>query len=218
MPPWRRFGTPQLRAITDMDTARPHMMRNLFKKAPIHAWVIKQIDDDGVLHLCGQGVLESTAKPRRVKEALQAGQYQGGVRMGNTGIVLNTRCLAAVVPLDHLRLVENSQVAEWQGRRWAVSQVPQRCWHYEGRLVTEENAMSTSPALISTEDVSTIRQHINRDNAPPGDVKFRPVNALEDPEQDIEATIKEVQDRRKQSRKGWREDGAWGPVGKKSED
>jgi len=39
--------------------------------------------------------------------------------------------------------------------------------------------MSDSPALISTEDVSRIRQHINRDGAPPAEVVFRPVNALE---------------------------------------
>lgn len=194
------------------------MMRTLFKKTPIKAWVIKQVDDDGILHLCGQGVLESSDKPRRVKKALEAGRYQGGVRMGDTGIVLNTRRLAAVVPLNHLTLEEDGRVASWQGRRWTAAQVPQRCWDYDGRLVAQNNPMPGSPALISTEDVSTIRQHINRDNAPPGDVKFRPVNALEDPEQDIEATIKEVQDRRKQSRKGWREDGAWGPVDKKSED
>ncbi|MGM0988776.1 MAG: hypothetical protein ACQEXI_17605 [Pseudomonadota bacterium] len=195
------------------------MMRNLFKKTPIKAWVIKQVDDDGTLHLCGQGVLESTDKPKRVKEALEAGHYQGGVRMGNTGIVLNTRRLAAVVPLEHLRLVEDGQVAEWQGRRWAIAQVPQRCWNYDGHLVTERNTMSISPALISTEDVSTIRQHINRDNAPPGEVQFRPANALEDPLYDVEAAIKDVQERRKTfTRKGWRENGTWGPIDEESED
>ncbi|MCL7942056.1 hypothetical protein M8009_17365 [Halomonas sp. ATCH28] len=194
------------------------MMRNPFKKAPIKAWVIKQIDDDQTLHLCGQGVLESTEKPKHVREALRTGRYQGGVRMGNTGIVLNTRRIAAVVPLDRLRLVDDGRVAEWEGRSWAVSQVPQRCWNYEGRLVTQKNPMSNSPALISTEDVSTIRKNISRDGAPPGEVVFRPANALEDPLQDTQAAIKDVQERRKRAGKGWREDGTWGPVNEAPEE
>ncbi|MDI5890434.1 hypothetical protein [Halomonas rhizosphaerae] len=193
------------------------MIRNLFKKTPLKAWVIKQIDK-GTLHLCGQGILESTEKPRRVREALHFEQYQGGVRMGDTGIVLNTRRIAAVVPLHRLRLVDEGRVAEWQGRSWAVSQVPQRCWDYDGRLVTQKNPLSTSPALISTEDVSNISKHINRDGAPPGEVTFRPVNALEDPLQDTRAAIKEVRERRKRSGKGWRKDGSWGPLDETSDE
>ncbi|MFP4138874.1 MAG: hypothetical protein ACLFSR_10985, partial [Halomonas sp.] len=173
------------------------MIRNLFKKTPIKAWVIKQVDDNGTLHLCGQGELESTDKPRHVRKAFEAGRYEGLVRMGNTGIVINTRRIAALVPLESLRLVDDGRVAEWQGRSWSVSQVPQRCWDYEGRLVTQKNPVSDSPALISTEDVSSIRKHINRDGAPPGKVVFRPVNALEDPLYDVEAAIKDVQERRK---------------------
>ncbi|NAW33276.1 hypothetical protein [Halomonas alimentaria] len=147
-----------------------------------------------------------------LKKALEAGRYEGGVRMGDTGIVLNTRRLTAVVPLHHLRLVEDGRVAEWQGRSWTVAQVPQRCWDYDGRLVAQNNPTSGSPALISTEDVSRIRQHINRDGAPPAEVVFRPVNALEDPLQDTRAAIEDVQERRKRSRKGWWEDGTWGPL------
>jgi hypothetical protein len=187
------------------------MIRQLFTKTPISAWVIKQIDD-ATLHLCGQGELESTEKPKRLLEMLQAEQYQGAVRMGNTGIVINTCRVATVVPLDRLRLVEGGRIAEWQGRSWAVSQVPQRCWNYEGRMVTQNNSLSASPALISTEDVSNISKNINRDGAPPGEVTFRPIDALEDPLIDIEATIKEVQERRKKSNKGWREDDSWGPL------
>lgn len=188
------------------------MIRKHLKKSPLKVWVIKQIDDD-ILHLCGQGVLASTDKPKRLREALETDRYQGGVRMGDTGIVLNTRRLATVVPLDRLRLMEDSREAAWQGRRWVVSQVPQRCWDYDGHLVIEKNPLSSSPALVSTEDVSTISKNINLDGAPPGDVEFRPVNALEDPLQDVEAAIKEVQERRKQSTgRGWREDGTWGPT------
>lgn len=141
------------------------MIHKLFKKTPIKAWVIKQIDD-ATLDLCGQGVLESTEKPKCVREALRTERYQGGVRMGDTGIVLNTRLIATVVPLHRLRLVEDGREAEWQGRNWAVSQVPQRCWHVEGRLVTQKNPILTSSALISTEDISTISKQINRDGAP----------------------------------------------------
>ncbi|WP_133482689.1 MULTISPECIES: hypothetical protein [Halomonas] len=182
------------------------MIHHLFKKAPIKAWIIKQIDND-VLHLCGQGGLESTNTPRHVKKSLQAGNYQGGVRVGNTGIVLNTRLLAAVVPLDQLTLAEDGRVAKWQGRRWSVSQVPQRCWEYEGQLVTRANPMSDTPSLISTEDVSAISEHVDREGAPPGKVAFRPADALEDPLQDTRAIIKAVQERRKRS-KGWRKDGS----------
>ncbi|WFM70963.1 hypothetical protein [Halomonas sp. CKK8] len=203
-------------SLIDLEAANPHMIRNPFKKAPLKAWVIKQIDPE-TLHLCGQGVLESPEKPKRVREALHFEQYEGAVRMGETGIVLNTRRIAAVVPLHRLRLVEGGREAEWQGRSWAVSQVPQRCWDYDGRLVTEKNPMSEAPALISTEDVSRIGQQINRDGAPPGEVVFRPVNALEDPLQDTQAAIKEVRERRKRSQKGWREDGSWGPLGEPPE-
>lgn len=192
------------------------MIRNIFKKSPIKAWVIKQIDAE-TLHLCGQGILESTDKPKHVKEALEIEQYEGAVRMGDTGIVLNTRRIAAVVPLHRLRLVDAGRVAEWRGRSWEVSQVPQRCWDYDGHLVTQENPLSTSPALVSSEDVSNIRKYISRDGVPPGELTFRPANALEDPLQDTQAAIKEVRERREKSGKGWREDGSWGPLDKPSE-
>ncbi len=193
------------------------MIRKLFKKTPFKAWVIKQVDE-ATLHLCGQGVLESTEKPKRVREALHFEQYQGGVRMGDTGIILNTRRIAAVVPLHRLRLVDDGRAAEWQGRSWAVSQVPQRCWDYAGHLVTQENPISTSPALISTEDVSNISEQINRDGAPPGEVTFRPDNALEDPLQEVQSAIEEVRERRKKSGKGWRKDGSWGLLNEPTDD
>lgn len=103
------------------------MIRNLFKKSPLKAWVIKQTDHES-LHLCSQGILESPEKPKQVREALYFERYEGAVRMVEPGIVLNTRRIAAVAPLHHFRLVEGGQEAEWQGRSWAVSQVPQRCW------------------------------------------------------------------------------------------
>ncbi len=47
---------------------------------------------------------------------------------------------------------------------------------------------------------------------PPGEVTFRPANTLEDPPQDLQAAIKAVEERRKQSSKGWRGDGSWGSL------
>ncbi|SFU01119.1 hypothetical protein [Halomonas saccharevitans] len=79
----------------------------------------RQIDND-ILHLCGQNALIQTSKDLGLEK------YQGGVRMGYTGIVLNTCRISAVVPLYWLRLVEGGREAEWQGRSWTVSQVPQR--------------------------------------------------------------------------------------------
>lgn len=187
------------------------MICHLFKTTPIKAWVIKQIDED-VLHLCGKGVLESNQKPRHVKKALEAGRYHGGVRMGDTGIVLNPQLLAALVPLDRLTLVEDGRKAEWQGRRWHVSQVPQRCWDFDGHLVTHENPMFTAPELISTEDVSGLSKHVNRDKAPPGEVVFRPDNALEDSLESSQETSNEGKGQRKEVGKGWRKDGSWGPM------
>lgn len=210
-PPTPPSPFPHTLSFFGITAANFPMILYLIKKSPIKAWVIKQLDE-GILHLCGQGVLETNEKPRHVKKALEAGHYHGGVRMGDTGIVLNTRLLAAVVPLDQLKLVANGRIAEWQVRSWAVSQVPQRCWAHEGRLIAERNPMSTAPALISTEDVSGISQHVDRDKAPPGEVVFRPENALEDPLKDNQEIPKARQGQRKKGEKGWRKDGSWGPL------
>lgn len=52
------------------------MLDRLIGRRPIRAWAIKQIDD-AVMHLCGQGILESGQKPRKVREALSAGRFEG---------------------------------------------------------------------------------------------------------------------------------------------
>ncbi|MDT8880933.1 hypothetical protein RSO68_15810 [Halomonas saccharevitans] len=163
----------------------------------------KQIDNN-ILHLCGQNALIPTSKDLGLEK------YQGGVRMGDTGIVLNTCRISAVVPLHWLRLIKGGWKAEWQGHSWTVFQVPQRCWSYDGCLVTQKNPMADSPAPISTEDVSRIGQHINRYGARPGEVVFRPDNAMKEPLQDIRAAIKEVRERRKRSERG--RQGGW-PLG-----
>ncbi|MBA2781256.1 hypothetical protein H1D44_20535 [Halomonas kenyensis] len=163
-------------------------------------WAIKQIDTT-TLHLCGEGTLESNQKRRVVLEALHCGQYQGAVRIGDSGLVINSRQLAAVVPLESLRLVDDNNCAEWQERLWVVSHVPQRMWLYEGNLVTEPNPSGASPALISREDVSRIRNQARLDTAPPGEVVFRPGDSLEDPEKDIRVAIEDAQKNRKNHRR-----------------
>lgn len=40
------------------------MIGTLYEKAPIRAWLVKQIDDD-ILHLCGQGAPAPQGKPER---------------------------------------------------------------------------------------------------------------------------------------------------------
>src|SRR5690554_7991873 len=187
------------------------MLGKLFGKQPIRAWAIKQIDD-ATLHLCGEGRLESDQKSKVMLKALQAGQFHGGVRMGDTGIVINTRRLAAVVPLEALQLLDDGNTAEWNGRHWAVSHVPQRAWLFDGRLVAEPNPAGGPPALISQEDVAHIRQNVRHDAKPSREVRFRPVNETEDPEKDLRASIEEAQRRRQQAGKGWRKDGTWGSL------
>ena len=193
------------------------MLGKLFGRQPIWVWSIKQADEE-LLHLVGRGTLESDMKPKKLRAQLLAGQYRGGIRIGDTGMVINSRLLEAIGPEEEFWLDDTQNAALWQGKRWRLAWVPQRSWYYEGRLVAERNPTSDSPALISTEDVSRIRQHINREGAPPAEVVFRPVNALEDPLQDTRAAIEEVQERRKRSRKGWREDGSWGQLGKPPEE
>ena len=154
------------------------MLKRLFGKSPVEVWVIKQVDPD-LIHLCGQGILESRDKRSAVLDALARGAFQGGVRMAGSGLVLNARLFTALVPLDDLTLTDDGQ-AHWQGRRWRVSQVPQRCWSFEGSLVVKEVSPVGGSGLISAEDVSGIRHRVDRDTpAAPGPVTFRPDNELE---------------------------------------
>jgi len=116
------------------------------------------------------------------------------------------------VPLEALQLLDDGNTAEWNGRHWAVSHVPQRAWLFDGRLVAEPNPAGGTPALISQEDVSHIRRNVRQEAAPPGEVVFRPVNEMEDPEKDLRAAIEKAQRRRQQANKGWRKDGSWGAL------
>ncbi|QTF91127.1 hypothetical protein [Halomonas sp. BM-2019] len=141
--------------------------------APIRVWVIKQVDAD-ILHLCGIGTLyHPRQRPWAALHALREGRYQGGVRLGTTGIVLNSRLFAALPPQDDLRL-EGGMRANWQGQEWRVAQVPQRSWQHEGRLVAQRVLLQGEERLISSEDVSGIRANVDPNAPLPGTVVFQP--------------------------------------------
>ncbi|WP_416140674.1 hypothetical protein ACM26W_09985 [Halomonas sp. HK25] len=141
---------------------------------PIPVWVIKQVDTD-LLHLCGIGTLyHPRQRPWVALSDLRHHRYQGGVRLGKTGIVLNSRLFAALVPLEALTL-QGPTLARWEGRDWRVSQVPRRSWEYEGRLVVDREADGEGEGerLISGEDVSRIRDNIDPQAAEPGIAVFQ---------------------------------------------
>ncbi|WFM69811.1 hypothetical protein [Halomonas sp. CKK8] len=163
------------------------MIKRWMRKAPIRCWVIKQVDEN-MLHLCESGQLVTELKRKVAERQLAKGEYRGGVRLGDTGIVLNSALFAALVPWPDLILDDHYQ-AHWQGRSWAVSRVPQRCWAWEGRLVAEPRPQGSLPAWQSTEDVAHVRERADSSEWLSGRASFRPTNALEDPEKDIREAI-----------------------------
>ena len=140
------------------------MLKWLSGKKPIAVWAIKQIDDD-LLHLCGQASVTPAKKRSDTLAALNEGRYQGAVSMAGNGLVLNAQLFAALVPAEDLTLDAQGQ-AHWRGRCWQVSQVPQRCWTYQGRLTTQRQLQGGQPALISVEDVSGIRRQVRASQGP----------------------------------------------------
>ncbi len=165
------------------------MWKKLFGRTPVRVWIIKQIDRD-LLHLCGEGRLDTGRKADAVLAELSEGHYQGPVQMGDGGLILNARLFAALVPHDGLHLGADGQ-AHWRGHNWRVARVPQRCWAYEGRLVPQMTPQGRLH-LTSTEDLSGIRRRADSERAAPGTVHFRAANELED-----EAAFSERQQRRR---------------------
>ncbi|MDN3520744.1 hypothetical protein [Halomonas ramblicola] len=153
------------------------MLKRLFRKQRPRCWIIKQVDPD-LLHLCGQGTLESDLKADEALTRAREGRYRGGVRMGDTGLVLNGGLFELLVPEHELRL-DAEYRAHWHGRWWEVATVPQQCWTWTGRLVTRPNPLNALPHRISVEDVSEVSRRLDPRAAPPGQVEFRPVNELE---------------------------------------
>ena len=154
------------------------MLKWLTGKQPIVVWAIKQIDDD-LLHLCGQARVKPAKKRGLTLAALSEGRYQGPVSMDGSGLVLNARLFAALIPVEELTIDAQGEAC-WLGRRWRVSQVPQRCWTYEGRLTTQRQLQGCLTELVSVEDVSAIRRQaqISQD---PKVVPFGPLEHDEHP-------------------------------------
>lgn len=187
------------------------MLGKLFGRKPLRCWVIKQIDAN-TLHLCGTGSVDSRESPQHLKAMLAAGHYGGGVRMDTTGKLISIQTLARLVPLDELTLTDNYH-AVWQGQRWSISQVPQRCWTYNG-ILTAEPDPHHSGGLISNEDVTHIRR-VARNDSPQvrRTAVFRPENQLEDEHTSHTAPpAYEASTKRQTGHKGWRDDGSWGPL------
>ncbi|MDN3554852.1 hypothetical protein [Halomonas maura] len=156
------------------------MLRRLFGRKPLYCWVIKQVDE-GLLHLCGNGVLHTELKHRQAKDQLRSGEYHGGVRIVDTGIVLNSNLFAALVPEEDLHL-DRCFRANWQGRSWNISKVPQRCWAWEGRLITQANPISSLPELVSCEDLSALEKNVDVSSTlPRGIFAYRCSSDLQEP-------------------------------------
>jgi hypothetical protein len=181
-----------------MLTRMKPLLKRLFGKRPVHCWPIKQIDDQ-VLHLCPRGKVESDLKHGALLSALRDGRFSGGVRMGDSGIVLNAQLFEALVPEEDLQQDEDGLV-HWRGRMWLVAQAPQHCWTWTGRLVAVPNQLGLAPRLISREDTSAIRRRADPQAAPPGRVVFRAQDALEDPTKDLRDAITRSQRSRAQFR------------------
>jgi len=163
------------------------MLKRVFGKKTVQCWVIKQVDQ-GLLHLCTLGRPDSRLKPGPLKEALRQRRFSGGVTMGEGGLVLNARLFEALVPEEDLELTPDG-LANWRGRYWMVSQVPQTCWTWEGGLIAERNPLGEQPPMVSREDVSALRQRAERASGLFGKAVFRPQDALEDPTQDVRHAI-----------------------------
>ncbi len=182
------------------------MLKRLLGKTPIDVWVIKQVDSD-LLHLCGRATLEAKPNRKTVLAALEECRFAGAVKMASGGAVLNARLFQALVPVEQLELLPDGQ-ARWRERDWSLSQVPLRCWTFQGPLVSQPDPTSVSDALISAEDLSGIRQRVAKSTPQrPGEVVFRPENANEDhPLMSAKAEEAQHQKRPKTGRE-WRRDG-----------
>ena len=165
------------------------MIKRWLSREPVRCWVIKQVDTtEGTLHLCESGQLDTQLSRKEAERQLARGEYRGGVRIGDTGIVLNSALFEALAPWEELSLDDHYH-AQWRGRRWVVSRVPQRCWAWEGLLIAEPNGPGALPAWQSSEDTAHLRERANNSEWLGGRASFRPACALEDPEKDIRDAI-----------------------------
>ncbi|HET8790859.1 MAG TPA: hypothetical protein VFM75_06580 [Modicisalibacter sp.] len=142
-------------------------------------WVIKQLDES-LIHLCGQALVQGRGSVDDTLEQLRAGSFSGAVRMTENSAILNAAQFAALVPETDLHLIDDNE-ADWQGQRWQVAWVPQRCWLHDGRLVAQRAELHGKTHLVSIEDVSGIRA---RAETPRQHNPFITLEPLEQPRSD----------------------------------
>lgn len=118
-------------------------------------WVIKQLDET-TLHLCGAGMAEGTLRPSRRRRALAEGRFVGPICIGDHHDVLHSDLFARLPLRESLRLIDEQQ-AEYQGRRFRVSWVPERCWRFDGVLTSHPQRSDGQLRFVSHEDVEAIR-------------------------------------------------------------
>ncbi|MDV6319078.1 hypothetical protein [Chromohalobacter sp. HP20-39] len=103
----------------------------LSRRQSIAIWVVKQLDDT-TLHLCGRGMAEGTERISHRRSALAHGTFVGPVRIGEHHEVWHSDLFARLPLRDELRLIDERE-AEYAGRRYYVSWVPERCWNFQAR-------------------------------------------------------------------------------------
>ncbi|MCI0508779.1 hypothetical protein C8E00_103216 [Chromohalobacter marismortui] len=128
----------------------------LSRRQGIAIWVIKQLDDT-TLHLCGSGMAEGTERMSRRRRALAQGTFVGPVRIGEHHEVLHSDLFARLPLHKELCLIDERE-AEYAGRRYHVSWVPERCWRFQGRLISQPQRNDGALRFVSHEDVAAIRQ------------------------------------------------------------
>lgn len=139
-------------------------------------WVIKQLDES-LVHVCGQATAQGRGSATGKLDKLRANSFAGAVRMKENNAMLNAAQFAALVPEADLRLIDDNE-ADWQGQRWQVAWVPQRCWLHDGPLVAQRAELHGKTRLVSIEDVSGIRA---RADAPRQHNPFITLEPLEQP-------------------------------------
>nr|WP_297457453.1 hypothetical protein [uncultured Halomonas sp.] len=142
-------------------------------------WVIKQLDES-LMHLCGQATAQGRGTAATKLARLREGSFSGAVRMSENGAILNAAQFAALVPEADLTLIDDDE-ADWQGQRWRIAWVPQRCWLHDGRLVTQRTVLHGRNHLVSIEDVSGIRA---KAETPRQHNPFIAMEPLEQPQRD----------------------------------
>jgi len=172
------------------------------KKKLVRCWVIKQVDP-GMLHLCALGTPVSPLKRPQLLEQLQQGRFEGGIQMGDTGIVLHSQLFAELIPEETLEMLDASR-ARWQEQEWVIAKVPQRCWAWQGRLVAHPNASGDGHRWVSSEDVSDLRRKAEGSIVQQNEASFTLESDLEPADKDVEEAVRKAQeDRQRWAKEAW---------------